>query len=295
MQDYEYIVDCYGTVQIDPLPSSDEMQVFYANKYYQEGTLQYTGSYSKNELEYFRISPKLMMHCMENHGVIDGKVLDIGCGEGYQLAVFDEFGFGCYGADFSISGIEQQNPELLSKIKFQQCDIVNDKVFPDSTFDVIVANNVFEHVIDMDLFIKKFARLCHDQSLIFIQVPNEQNPFQENRMKRLGQTLEEQHWFAPPEHLRYFTPDSLKKTMQGYGFDCLTMYGDFPVDMFLLEAETDYYTTGFGKTAHALRVGFSNLMSRDISAYAKYSEALVGMGIGRDIIGVFRKSKTTED
>lgn len=289
MNDYKYILDRHGTMCIDPLPTTEEMRKYYQDKYYQEGTAQYTGKYTDQEIEFFNVFPRVMIHLLKQSGVDYGSVLDIGCGEGFQLAAFKKAGFECYGADFSINGIEQQNPELLKEIEFHQGDIVNDDVFAGKTFDAIFSNNVFEHVIDIDKFMTNFSNLCHENTLVFIQVPNEMNPFQKHRMKRLGETVEEQKWYAPPEHIRYFTPTSLKTTVEEYGFECLTMYGTFPIDMFLQNEKTDYYATDFGKTAYALQMDFSILLSQDISAYVKYLEAMMGLSIGRDVVGVFRQ------
>ena len=79
------------------------------------------------------------------------KILDISCGE-VLLQIFPKK-YDCYAADFSIHGISSQNKSILSKIKFYQGDILNDKYFENIKFDAIIANGILEHVsIHKNLF-----------------------------------------------------------------------------------------------------------------------------------------------
>ena len=52
-----------------------------------------------------------------------------------------------------------QNKKLLPKIKFYQGDIVEDEYFKDTKFDIIIANGILEHVIDLNKFLKKIKLL----------------------------------------------------------------------------------------------------------------------------------------
>ena len=101
--------------------------------------------------------------------------------------------------------------------------------------------------------------------------------------------MEECPWSSAPEHLTYFNAASLKNTIESFGFETISIMGDFPVEMFLFNKDTDFYNTNFGRTAHHIRVSFLNLIAGDIEKAIKFCTSLSDMGVGRDLMAVFRK------
>lgn len=72
-------------------PTTDELQSYYANKYYQEGKGSYELSYTDAKLAYFKAKLEKRWHVLktllprkEAHEPI--RVHDVGCGEGYAMA-----------------------------------------------------------------------------------------------------------------------------------------------------------------------------------------------------------------
>lgn len=283
--------DRNGVLTATPLPTVDELREFYRNRYFQNQNAQYSGSYTEEEVEYFHIKDRVLDHIVSKNPDLPRKFLDIGCGEGFTTKYFHERGYECFAADFSVAGLNGQHPRLSEKIEFFQGDIVNDDYFTTEKFGVIAANNVLEHVIDMYAFLESVrGRLC-DGGIFCVRVPNEFNTLQNEFMKRTGISEKEgAPWYSPPHHLRYFSPESLKKSVESSGFVLDHLMGDFPMELFLQHPETDYYTNTFGKTAHALRVRFSNSVSREIAPFINFSKGLMEVGIGRNIIAVFRRA-----
>ena len=76
-----------------------------------------------------------------------------------------------------------QNKSILSKIKFYQGDILNDKYFENIKFDAIIANGILEHVVDPQKFILKMREKLVKKGMLFINVPNEFNIIQNEYMK----------------------------------------------------------------------------------------------------------------
>jgi len=72
----------------------------------------------------------------------------------------------------------------------------------------IVASHTFEHVEDIHTFLLKAAECLYDNGKIFLSVPN----FQACLDKQLTNTIS-------PEHLSYFTVESLTKTLEYAGFE----------------------------------------------------------------------------
>lgn len=72
------------------------------------------------------------------------------------------------------------------------------------------------------------------------------------------------------------------------------MMGDFPIEIFLLDKKTDYYTKPFfGKTANSIRNVFYSIL-RDkkkvrLENYIFFYESLLKIGLGRTITACFKK------
>jgi len=289
---YRITYDRHGTGVVEPLPSTEELQNYYAKKYYQTPTGQYAGNYSAREIGYFSFFNKLIDFIASQY--IPGKVstfADIGCGEGYASAYFHSKGIEVFAADFSDYGMRSRNPDTLSQISYKQCDIVSDESIYEVKKDLILVKNVLEHVIDADKFIKNLKKMMHRDSLLVIQVPNDtSNPILEFYRKENNIRFESSKPFCPPEHLRYFSHKSLESFAKSMGLTKVMQLGDFPIEMFLLNSQTDYYSSSdFGKQAHSIRVNMCHVIrDMDVAKVVTLCEALGSMSLGRDIIGIYK-------
>lgn len=288
---YQVIKDCHGTLVVSPLPSEQHLREFYSLKYYQDNQGQYSSCYSEMEIAHLHLFDEVCWHVSSTelgHSVT--RVADIGCGEGYTAEYFYRRGAEVFAADFSKHGLETHNPDILDKICFVQCDIVNDDYFINDSFDLIILRNVLEHVSDPLRLLCKVKRMMHENSVLIVQVPNDvDNPLLEQYMARERLHFEDCEFFSPPEHLRYFSFVSLKSFMTSLGFDQIKAMGDFPIELFLLNENTRYYGNSFGKTAHSLRCEFSNILCESsIPEVVSLCEALGRLSLGRDIIGVYK-------
>jgi ubiquinone/menaquinone biosynthesis C-methylase UbiE len=83
----------------------------------------------------------------------ESKVLDVGCGSGNAVKEMLEFGIETYGVDISFK--PGQNLEfLISNGNLQLIKLDNYKIpFQDNYFDIIYADQVLEHVQDLNSFI----------------------------------------------------------------------------------------------------------------------------------------------
>lgn len=100
--------------------------------------------------------------------VKDRRVLDLGCGVGGMVAGFVTWGADAYGIDISAYAIEKSKKE---------CDFLEGRVFegschdlsrfPDSSFDLLYSNQVFEHVPEacIEPMIAEIARVLRPRGL----------------------------------------------------------------------------------------------------------------------------------
>jgi SAM-dependent methyltransferase len=104
---------------------------------------------------------------------LEGKwILDVGCGIGTYVKRFREFSTHVYGIDVSVKRLaESTMPNLLAA--------AGERLpFGDQTFDVIVFNEVIEHVADDRLAIEDSMRVLRPGGHIVIYAPNRLYPFE---------------------------------------------------------------------------------------------------------------------
>ena len=101
------------------------------------------------------------------------KVLDYGCGRGEVIIPLRAKGINAYGADIFHSGPAVS--ELLKKenllgdvIRVIKNDILD---FPDNFFDLVVCNQVFEHVRDLDKVLGEIARVLKPDGVLYTLFP----------------------------------------------------------------------------------------------------------------------------
>jgi len=94
------------------------------------------------------------------------KVLDIGCNDGSQLDVFQKNGWETYGVDPAkniIDSVRYKNHNLENSMWNENIA----KKFP--VFDVILAQNVFAHTLDVDSFLNCCRLVMDEESVLVIQ------------------------------------------------------------------------------------------------------------------------------
>ncbi|GFM32527.1 class I SAM-dependent methyltransferase [Desulfovibrio subterraneus] len=127
-------------------------------------------------------------------------VLDIGCGEGNLLEVFREHGADCTGVEIreeiDIRRLEAQGITILRQ-PFQDIRFTR-------TFDLIIMDNVMEHVPDPSVFLAGVRNILAPQGHLVVLVPY------------VSPTSDE---VFIPEHVNFFTPATLRNLCEAGGFE----------------------------------------------------------------------------
>lgn len=287
---YNIIKNKLGYYEVAPKPSGDFLENYYLNQYYQNGiggSLNYTAEeianieYKQNELYQF-LEPLLN---------VDGKSMcDVGCGEGWNLRFYKEKGWRVTGIDISDFGILSKNPDLLENfIKTNIADGLSNLEAQGNLFDLIILMNVLEHVLEPERLVEIIKKLLPKNGLLVIQVPNDYSLLQ---MGALNQGfVDNSFWIQPPDHLNYFSKDSLVALLEESGFVCQDLFSNFPIEFFLFNDLTNYQKNKkIGKAVHNTRVSLENLISTAppdvaMNLYRAFAKA----GLGRNITGIFTK------
>jgi len=144
------------------------------------------------------------------------RVLEVGCGEGVFSTLLSQ--------PYEMWGIEPE-PEsaaraasVLHKVLVGRFDEVSADL-PAQYFDLVVCNDVIEHLPDPEVFLRSVARCMTPGAHLIASIPNMRH------WEVLVQLLANKDWrygrdgIMDRTHLRFFTEKSIKRLFQETGFD----------------------------------------------------------------------------
>jgi SAM-dependent methyltransferase len=161
------------------------------------------------------------------------QVLDLGCGAGTTSAVLfgDRDRFRVTGADVSTKALQQyrsttSNPGVLLDAQHLP--------FPDDAFDVVVSDDVIEHLVDTDAYAREIHRVLRPGGWLFLTTPNLAAWF--NRLGLLAgvqpafSEVSFEKVFGRPGwdivgHLRLFTHRSINEFLGHHRFEVVECVG----------------------------------------------------------------------
>ena len=276
----------YGFYQYRPLPSKQELQEYYSQKYYQQAKGSYEVSYSPEEIKYFQLKAELIYKKLSRLRNLGGKkyVLDIGCGEGWVLDRFSKQGHKVTGIDFSQYGLKTFNPQLLPYLEQGDCiELILQKVKNNQRYDIVMLGNLIEHVLDPVDLLEKIKDILAQQGVLVIVAPNDFSHLHQHLMD--NGIIDKPFWLSYPDHISYFNKDSMENLLKSKEFKIEAVVADNPVDMNLLNKNSNYIRDPEkGKNIHFFRVHTDNFLA-DISKdkLLDLYEVLGSMGVGRDL------------
>lgn len=153
------------------------------------------------------------------------RILDIGCGGGRLLKEFaNTQNLEIYGVDISTKALRIAKK---NGYKTSQCDIEKESIsYRSNFFDIVVINDLIEHIVDPDHLLKEVRRILKIDGILVINVPNISHPAS---------------WFVqifldlPPIqsaryksiHIRDYTLRMTKLILKLNGFEILKIRGTF--------------------------------------------------------------------
>jgi 2-polyprenyl-3-methyl-5-hydroxy-6-metoxy-1,4-benzoquinol methylase len=202
------IVKCMacGTVYLSPAPEEKEFKKYYPEKYYTRasGNVRVTEAHrlslEKNHSDRAHILERIVKR---------GKVLDVGCGDGYFIAFLRKRGWDSWGVELSETACRYAINELQHEKDKVLCGDFLKISLPGNYFDLITLFDVLEHMPNPATVLKRCSELLKPGGGIFIQVPN---------FNSAGRRIFGKYWIHidAPRHLTHFTPASLRLFMKGW-------------------------------------------------------------------------------
>jgi SAM-dependent methyltransferase len=196
-----------------PRPTLAELEAFYASAYYDsEDQSKGYGDYRKGaEAHSYRMWSELKAY-MPLDRVQPRRVLDVGCATGGFLVAASKDGWEALGVELAPDAVEIARNEL--GLEVYHGDLTH-PALRRSTFGLVTMWHVLEHVLDPVAALKRSYELLRPGGQLFIELPS---------WNSLGRIARGSSWarLVPPEHLNYFTAQSLRRAMAGVGFRLIT-------------------------------------------------------------------------
>lgn len=275
-----------GWRRVTPSPSAADLKAFYAGEYFQASHGTYAQAYSDTEIAHRRLLANLMLAAIgeARGGATGGKLLEIGCGEGWFLAAADAAGYAVQGLDFSQAGLAKFHPQFLDRARFGDAfEILDSLIAAGERCDVCVMEHVLEHVVDPEALLARLPRLLSPGGVVAITVPNDFSPIQ--LAARAAGAVDRDFWLAPPQHLNYFNAANLGPLLERMGFEVRLGFASFPIDWYLMHEGSNYVADpAAGKAAHRARMAIDlTLAEQGMDAYLGLAKALYACGAGRSL------------
>jgi 2-polyprenyl-3-methyl-5-hydroxy-6-metoxy-1,4-benzoquinol methylase len=293
------VIDCEtcGFKHLDPIPTDAELEEFYKRKYFhlikmggrapEIRRLIGEADEARSEREWLEKTLYTDINAiLEDSGMRTGRsICDVGCGTGDFLKFMQKQGWDCTGIEPSEEGASRATD---SRVAIHNCPLETFvSAYPrySNSFDVVSLLNVLEHVPSPQAILRQVKDLLKPESgIIVIRVPNDFTTIQQVAQAKL---VKEPWWVAVPDHINYFSIESLQRLLTSMGFETLCAITDFPMELFLLMGEDYVGNPDVGSLCHQKRKSFELSLPGEIRRQLYLN--LAEQGIGRDCI-VFARS-----
>lgn len=174
----------------------------------------------KNDInDYYELKRKEMRELLPECPL---NVLEIGCGEGAFRENFLQVKE--YWGVEPVKSIAEAAKDNLDRVLVGTYQDVRDSI-PDNYFDLIVCNDVIEHMTDHDEFLQSIKKKIINGGCLVASIPNVRY------VKNLWEVLFKKDWkyrgsgILDITHLRFFTQKSINRTMTDNGYSIQRIIG----------------------------------------------------------------------
>ena len=177
----------------------------------------YTPEYFDHHHQRWFAHPNLPLFASIASGLPEGaSVLDVGCGRGHFLRYLRETR-----PDLRLSGVDLSPNAPSDGIRYYQGDFLTTAF--EERFDALVSLAVIEHVADVRGFVDRLRDLAEPDGAVTIMTLNESSLLYAlaRTGQRVGVPLAFDRLYSR-HHLHHFTRSSLRKLLEGRGFQVVS-------------------------------------------------------------------------
>jgi len=259
-----------GYHHVLPMYTETELETFYEN-HYAESTPSHL--FAQKVLRISKVKP-------------GGRVLDIGCWDGTQLAYFKEAGWDCTGTELNKKAAREAEKKGVQVYQISIRAFFDR--FADERWDVINVAYILEHIPAPREFLARIHGNLAVGGILVIEVPNDFSPLQ---IAYTRHQATDPYWVTLPDHLNYFDTQSLESLAVDSGFEILVKEVSFPMELFLLMGDDYVKDRSIGPGCFQKVVKMEEaLLKNNPEVLGDMYAALYTAGIGRSLILYCRKS-----
>jgi 2-polyprenyl-3-methyl-5-hydroxy-6-metoxy-1,4-benzoquinol methylase len=211
------IVRCGGCrhLYVSPRPSTDVIREIYGEEYFENPAFENTDHDAYfGYMDYLRDRERIQIRLSEVLARIKrhewhGRLLDVGCGLGFFVEVAQSEGWDAWGVELNKHAVDWANEHVTDRVLYGTVDTLD---FPDASFDCVTMFDVIEHLDDPRNDLQDVWRVLRPGGLLVLVTPDAGALVS----RALGA-----HWLEmkrAPEHLHFFSVDSLARLLQLSGF-----------------------------------------------------------------------------
>lgn len=162
-------------------------------------------------------SNRYYAHLACRFGPPHGRVLELGCGMGHLLSWLTGR-YEVFGTDINSWALSQAR-HIVPQGKFILISADDCVAFPDTSFDVIIAKHVVEHLKHPEQAIAEMNRVMKPGGLLILATPNLSSPMRKRK---------KEHWigYKDPTHISMRPPEEWLACLRLNGFRVLKVFSD---------------------------------------------------------------------
>ncbi|MFM2393546.1 MAG: hypothetical protein RLZZ546_1528 [Bacteroidota bacterium] len=276
----------YNYLRLDPIPTQEEVDTFYAQEFYASNANYFNNSalaLQQEQSDFFNSRWENIYQISNDFfkgGISNKKVFDIGFGFAQALIYLKNKGLNVAGLEPSPEGVAYA---LENGIEAYHSGIENFNCVNGEKYEIVLLMNVLEHLREPANTVLNIRKeLLSKDGLLVIDVPNDFNDFQTIATKEYN--LDE-WWVVSPNHINYFSPESLQNLLTQCGYKIVHCETSFPLDMFLLFGDVYVGNSELGRSCHNKRVNFEQLMRKHGKGdkLREFYTSLAKLNLGRSI------------
>lgn len=286
------VIECQecGFKHVDPLPSAEQLTAYYRDHYYQQVKPFNYGAVTTEYLQrnitrtlqnqQYRNTYEKTVELLREKGTTNRVLLDIGAGNSILAVLYQHEGWRCV--------VVEPNAEAADFLRKHRLDVIERYVydmtqFADDTFDFINLRFVLEHIVNPIKMIQEICRVLKPGGVFRVCVPNDFSVGQLAYHEYVGN--DEIPWVATPDHINYFTFESMNRLLERCGLLESYRTTTFPVELLLLGGIDYYNNKEESSKVGAFIKHFQNAWEQTgrLAQLNQWYDSLAHMGMGRSV------------
>lgn len=159
------------------------------------------------DMEAHRNYWKRRLNDLEEHAPNKGKILDVGCFNGYFLDEARSNGWDVYGVE------PKKSAAIHATDKLNLINVYNGTLmeanYPDNYFDVVTLYHVIEHLPTPSIVLQEISRIIKKDGLLVVEAPN---------CNFWMKIMRSKFRYLQPDHYWYFTRKTIYRILRQSGF-----------------------------------------------------------------------------